>query len=146
MHECTPRRRHASFAFACSLSAALPPHARWRATRRFGCLALPAAQNDAAPYMYRRTNRPSLQSVRVHRLPRIWRRTCPDFLLLLIIILVQPSNEKDAKLTQKLGLLQPFALYSRRNAWANLYISDQPKTFLAMVSRSSAKAVVFGVR
>ena len=59
-----------------------------------------------------------------------------NFLLLPVIILVQPSNEKDAKLAQKLGQLQPFALYSRRNAWANLHLSGQPKTFLAMLPRS----------
>jgi hypothetical protein len=39
-------------------------------------------------------------------------------------------SEKDIKLTQKLGQLQPF-IASHRNARANLHLSRQPNTFLA---------------
>jgi hypothetical protein len=44
------------------------------------------------------------------------------------------ASEKAAKLTQKLGQLQPFIavmLYPHRNAWANLHILGQPNIFLA---------------
>jgi hypothetical protein len=42
-------------------------------------------------------------------------------------------SEKDAKLAQKLGQLQPFIAVFRQEciAWANLYILGQPNTFLA---------------
>jgi hypothetical protein len=35
-------------------------------------------------------------------------------------------SEKDTKLVQKLGQLQPLSLYSRRSAWANLHLLGQP--------------------
>ena len=45
---------------------------------------------------------------------------------------VYPS-EKDTKLAQKLGQLQPLIAvsYSHRNVWANLHLLGQPNTFLA---------------
>jgi hypothetical protein len=46
------------------------------------------------------------------------------------------ASEKDAKLAQKLGQLQPFiAVFPQRyrTAWTNLHILGQPNTFLAAV-------------
>ena len=45
------------------------------------------------------------------------------------------ASEKDAKLAQKLGQLQPFIAVSHRNAWANWHLLGQPNTFLAAVLR-----------
>ena len=41
------------------------------------------------------------------------------------------ESEKDAKLAQKLGQLQPFLVYYHRNARAHLHLLGQPNTFLA---------------
>ena len=38
------------------------------------------------------------------------------------------TSEQDAKLAQQLGQLEPFQLYSHRNAWANLHLLGQPNT------------------
>ena len=48
-----------------------------------------------------------------------------------------PEGEKDAKLAQKFGQIQPFiAAYSHRNARrANLHRLGQPNTFLAAGAR-----------
>jgi hypothetical protein len=43
----------------------------------------------------------------------------------------RPPSEKDAKLAQKLGQLQPFIAVLPRNAWPNLHLLGQPNTFLA---------------
>jgi hypothetical protein len=40
-------------------------------------------------------------------------------------------SEKDAKLAQKLGQLQPFRAVLPHESWANLYILGQPNTLLA---------------
>jgi hypothetical protein len=44
-------------------------------------------------------------------------------------------SEKDTKLAQKLGQLQPFFIlwrYSVCNAWADLHLLSKPNTFLAL--------------
>ena len=42
-----------------------------------------------------------------------------------------PRSEKDAKLAQQLGQLQPFTAVFPQEAWANWHILGQANTFLA---------------
>jgi hypothetical protein len=41
-------------------------------------------------------------------------------------------SEKDTKLAQKLGQLQPFIAVFPQESWANLHCLGQPNTFLAL--------------
>ena len=56
-------------------------------------------------------------------------------------------GEKDTKLSQKLGQLQPLQLCSHRSALANLHVLSQPNTFLALgvglAAHPAAGAFVF---
>ena len=45
---------------------------------------------------------------------------------------MRPTSEKDAKLAQKLGQLQPSLAVPHSKAWANSHLLGQPNTFLAI--------------
>ena len=56
------------------------------------------------------------------------------------------TSEKDAKLAQKLGQLQPFIVVLHRNTWADLHFLGQPNTFLDRRAPRAARARLAGHR